>query len=85
MGQQHRRSQHHGFGSANNGGGTDGEEFTFSNVGATAGDFIYVASETPNFVIFFGFAPGYTDSAANINGDDAIESLHERRSRRRIR
>ncbi len=63
----------YGFGSANNGGGTDGEEFTFSGGSAVAGDFIYVASETTGFTSFFGFAPNATSSAAAINGDDAIE------------
>jgi predicted extracellular nuclease len=63
----------YGFGSANNGGGTDGQEFTFSAVSAAAGDFLYVASESSNFETFFGFAPDYTSNAASINGDDAIE------------
>jgi predicted extracellular nuclease len=62
-----------GLGSANNGGGTDGEEFTFPPVSATAGDYIYVASESPQFTVFFGFSPDYTSGAASINGDDAIE------------
>ena len=63
----------YGIGSANNGGGTDGEEFTFPSVAATAGQFIYVASDSAQFNTFFGFAPDYTNSAVNINGDDAIE------------
>ena len=63
----------YGIGSANNGGGTDGEEFTFPADAISAGTFIYVASEAVEFANFFGFAPNYTDSAANINGDDAIE------------
>lgn len=63
----------YGVGSANNGGGTDGEEFTFPAVSAAAGDFIYVASNGPAFMQFFGFAADYVDGAANINGDDAIE------------
>lgn len=63
----------YGFGSANNGGGTDGEEFTFPAGSATAGDFIYVATESPNFSTFFGFAPDYTSGASSVNGDDAIE------------
>ncbi|MGF1493859.1 MAG: hypothetical protein ACFBSC_15675, partial [Microcoleaceae cyanobacterium] len=54
----------YGFGSANNGGGSDGEEFTFPAVSAAAGDFIYVASESTGFTNFFGFAPDYTSSAA---------------------
>ena len=66
-----------GVGSANNGGGTDGEEFTFPAVGASAGNYIYVASEGTGFTDFFGFAPDYTSSAASINGDDAIELLKD--------
>ena len=64
----------YGFGSANNGGGTDGEEYTFPADAVTAGTYIWVATETPNFNAFFGFDPTYTDgNAPNINGDDAIE------------
>jgi len=63
----------YGLGSANNGGGTDGEEFTFPADAATAGDFIYVASEAIEFNNFFGFASNYTSGAMAINGDDAIE------------
>ncbi|QCX00111.1 T9SS type A sorting domain-containing protein [Aggregatimonas sangjinii] len=63
----------YGLGSANNGGGTDGEEFTFPTVSATAGSFIYVSSEVPGFQEFFGFEPDYTSGAMAINGDDAIE------------
>jgi len=63
----------YGLGSANNGGGSDGEEFSFPDVSKSAGDFIYVSSESDGFFNFFGFMPDYTDSAMNINGDDAIE------------
>lgn len=63
----------YGVGSANNGGGTDGQEFTFPAVGAVAGDFIYVASESPGFNSFFGFSPDFTSAAMSINGDDAVE------------
>ncbi|MDF1594927.1 MAG: ExeM/NucH family extracellular endonuclease [Acidimicrobiia bacterium] len=63
----------YGVGSANNGGGTDGEEFTFPAVSALAGTYLYVASESVGFTDFFGFAPDYTSAAANVNGDDAIE------------
>ncbi|MDC1508597.1 hypothetical protein N8364_02875, partial [Saprospiraceae bacterium] len=65
-----------GFGSANNGGGSDGQEFTFPAVSATAGDFIHVASESVSFNDYFGFFPDYTSSAAGINGDDAIELFY---------
>ncbi len=63
----------YGLGSANNGGGTDGVEFTFPAVLASAGDVIYVATESTGFTAFFGFAPDYVSSAASINGDDAVE------------
>lgn len=61
-----------GFGSANNGGGTDGEEFVFSG-SAMAGDFLYIATEELEFTNVFGFAPDFVSNAAAINGDDAIE------------
>lgn len=63
----------YGIGSANNGGGSDGQEFTFPAVAATTGDYIYIATEIPGFNAFFGFDPDYTTAAASINGDDAIE------------
>ncbi len=65
-----------GIGSANNGGGTDGEELSFAG-SATAGDFIYIGYEgttTPNAVsIYFGITADYIGNAANNNGDDALE------------
>ena len=63
----------YGFGSANNGGGSDGQEFTFPSISISAGSYITVASEFPQYTTFFGYAPDYASSAANINGDDAIE------------
>ena len=62
-----------GVGFANNGGGTDGEEFSFPEGTATAGSYIYIATEATQFTTFFGFAPDYTTGKAAINGDDAIE------------
>lgn len=66
----------YGLGSANNGGGSDGQEFTFPADSASAGDKIYVATEANQFQVFFGFAPNYTDGSMAINGDDAIEVFH---------
>lgn len=63
----------YGLGSANNGGGTDGEEFTFPAVSATAGSFIYVTSDSLQFLSFFGFSPDWESGSMLINGDDAIE------------
>ena len=63
----------YGVGSANNGGGSDGSELELSG-SASAGDFLYVATESIEFGNFFGFAPTFVSgSAASINGDDAIE------------
>ena len=66
----------YGLGSANNGGGTDGQEFTFPSDQATAGDFLYVATAGTNFNTWFGFNADYTAGAMAINGDDAIELYH---------
>ncbi len=63
----------YGLGSANNGGGTDGQEFTFPAVSATLGDYIYVTNDSLGFYNFFGFSAGYVSSSMGINGDDAIE------------
>ncbi len=63
----------YGLGSANNGGGSDGEEFTFPTGSATAGSFIYVTNNDTAFIEYYGFAPNYIDNAVNVNGDDAIE------------
>ena len=66
----------YGFGSANNGGGTDGEEYTFPSVCMEAGDCMFIASEDGGPTGFFGCAPfdvTGTAGAASINGDDAIE------------
>lgn len=65
----------YGIGSAGNGGGTDGEEYSFPADALTAGSFIYVSNDLPSFATFFGFAADYTDAGAalNFNGDDAFE------------
>ena len=63
----------YGFGSANNGGGTDGVELFFTG-SATSGDFIYLYSGTDtDMTNYFGFIGDYSNSAANVNGDDALE------------
>lgn len=62
----------YGVGSANNGDGSDDEEFSLTG-SAEQGDYIYVASEDSQFTLFFGFAPNFTTGAMAINGDDAIE------------
>lgn len=67
----------YGVGSANNGGGTDGVEYTFPAVSVTAGAFLYLTNAGVEFEAFFGFAADFVDDASNssvsVNGDDAIE------------
>jgi hypothetical protein len=67
----------YGFGSANNGGGTDSIEFSFPAITVQRGDFLYLTdnSGAQNFLDYFGFRPTFIDPgfAASINGDDALE------------
>ena len=67
----------YGVGSANNGGGSDGQEFTFPAVSANAGDYIYLSSDSATFNQWFGFNAAYITSAVNINGDDAMELFYQ--------
>lgn len=67
----------YGIGSANNGSGSDGEEYTFPAGSLDQGDVIFLtADEEGGFVDFFGFEPDYIDEmdgSVNVNGNDAIE------------
>lgn len=67
----------YGVGSANNGGGTDGVEYTFPAVSATAGSYLYLTNAGVEFGAFFGFDADFVDDASNssvsVNGNDAIE------------
>ena len=64
------------IGSANNGGGTDGPEFTLSGT-ASAGSYIYViaSKNDSEFKSFFGFTPTKVFQTGHmlINGNDAVE------------
>ncbi|MCB9050195.1 MAG: lamin tail domain-containing protein [Lewinellaceae bacterium] len=65
-----------GLGCANNGGGTDGQEWTFPAMSASAGDRIFVARDSAAFASYFGFEATFYDpsgAAHNFNGDDAFE------------
>ena len=62
-----------GLGSANNGGGSDGQEHTFSSRAVTAGTYLYVSYESTNFAAYLGFEPTETAGSMAINGDDAVE------------
>jgi len=65
----------YGVGSANNGGGSDGQEFSFPSQSASAGSYIYVATEVDGFTAFFGSAPDFISDAMAINGDDGVELI----------
>jgi hypothetical protein len=67
----------YGLGSANNGDGSDGQEFTFPSVSATAGSYITIASESTQFTAFIGSSPSYTSGSMGINGDDAVELFRD--------
>src|SRR5690606_10768015 len=68
----------YGIGVANNGGGTDGVEFTLPAIAVAEGDDILLAREQATIAAYFG---NCTDSfehiieteSMNQNGDDAIE------------
>lgn len=53
-------------------GGTSPSVFSLSG-SATAGSYLYVASESVNFSAYFGFAPTFTTGSINVNGDDTVE------------
>jgi hypothetical protein len=65
----------YGLGCANNGGGSDGQEYTFPAVSVEAGTCFWVTNDAPGFVDFFGFEADFVDDGAanNFNGDDAYE------------
>jgi len=62
-----------GFGSATNGGGSDGIEFNFPQQVVPANTYLYLTSDSATFHDFFGFAPNFEDGSAGVNGDDAVE------------
>ncbi|MFK7851004.1 MAG: hypothetical protein AB8D78_08510 [Akkermansiaceae bacterium] len=54
---------------SNAGSTANAPETSFSG-NAVAGDFIYVATEAPEFTAAFGFAPTFITNDVNHNGDD---------------
>ena len=63
----------YGLGSANDGGGSDGEEFIFDDDAVAGGTFIYVTNDAVRFQNWFGFAADYTTGVMDIDGSDAVE------------
>ena len=68
----------YGFGVANNGGGTDGVEYTFPADSATAGSFILVGRDSAMSKVYYGKDLDYVgnSNALGYNGDDAIELFY---------
>src|SRR5690554_2730768 len=67
----------YGIANANNGNPSGGVvKFSLPEIAGTAGDYIYIASETDGFTTYFGFAPDYTHNTLNVNGDDVLELYH---------
>ena len=74
----------YGIGVANNGGGTDGQEYTFPAIAVSAGDDIFVARSLDamaSYLLEGCFAtfehPLDATSAIGQNGDDAIELYYQ--------
>ena len=69
----------YGIGVANNGGGTDGQEYAFPALSVSAGDHIIVCRDTSAIVTYFSGCSSFEhvieDDSSTItqNGDDAIE------------
>ncbi|MDC3230587.1 hypothetical protein OBB01_04675, partial [Bacteroidota bacterium] len=72
----------YGIGVANNGGGTDGQEYTFPSISVSLGDHILLARDTSAMSSYFDICYSQFDiillapSAISQNGDDAIELFH---------
>ena len=66
----------YGLGVANNGGGTDGQEYTFPAVSVSAGDHIMVARTPADMAAYLGATEAnimLANTSISQNGDDAIE------------
>jgi len=61
------------IGSANNGEGSDGPEYTFPAISVAKGTHLHWTSDSLLFESFFGFAPDFMNPNALINGNDAVE------------
>ena len=68
----------YGIGTANNGGGSDGVEYTFPSGTASAGTFILVGRDSTQFKNYYGVNYDYNggSSAIGYNGDDGFELFY---------
>ncbi len=72
----------YGLGIANNGGGTDGVEYTFPAVSVSEGDQILVARVPGAIATYYGncynnFDQVFQDDFVSQNGDDAVELFYQ--------
>ena len=65
----------YGVSSITNGAGTSAGnvEYNFPADAVTAGTYIYLATDSDQFTVFFGLVPTYDNGVVGINGDDSIE------------
>lgn len=63
----------YGLGIANNGNGSDGEEFTFPEDSIEKGTYIFITNNDSVFDAFYDFEAHYESGIINQNGDDAVE------------
>ena len=83
IGQINDLSQY-GVGSANNGGGTDGEELTFPNISLSEGQILFVVRNPDAYENYFGpdiwsvtsYTTDQNGDAITFNGDDAVELFY---------
>ena len=70
----------YGLGIANNGGGTDGQEYTFPMMGLDSGEVLWIVRDETAYINYFGESLGMyvVDAGGSVsqNGDDAIELYH---------
>lgn len=72
-----------GIGVANNGDGSDGQEYTFDSIAVSAGDDILLARSPDSLAVYFGLCNSefehilIASSAIGQNGDDAIELFEQ--------
>ena len=72
----------YGIGVANNGGGTDGQEYTFPSIGVSSGQHILLSRDTTAMQTYLGSCYNQFDivllanTSITQNGDDAVELFY---------
>ena len=63
----------YGIGIANDGGGTNGIEYTFPNVSVSEGSFMYLTNDSVILADVFSLSNIYESQIVDLNGNDAVE------------